>query len=642
MIIPLKKYLFIGVKEDMHLFFQKAQKEGFIQFIQPPKRRVQPLLEEQKKMVEALKTLCAMPKCKQNRLIDSPDPIALAEGILKNKKQLEKLQEDQRLFNIERARVKPLGDFSLADVRDIEKNGRRHIQFFCIKRSNTKKTVPPDYLIYLNTEYDMDYYMSISSRVESFPKMIEMHVEKSLSFIEESLLKVERKIKQCEHELREDTAYASYLKEHLIAQINQDQLEYAQGSVDTHMDDLLFASEAWIPENRVHSLFPFLENLGIHAEEIAVEEGERVPTYMENQNFGKMGEDLVHIYDVPSSNDKDPSQWVFWSFAIFYAMIISDAGYGLIYLSLALFLKKRFAKGGAKLKRFFLLFKVLSISVIIWGVMAGSYFGIYVQPKNPINRTSLLHILAVKQASYMIQTENGHYQETVELFPNLREVKNPETFLQKGTRVEVGGRVKYALYDDLRDGIFMELSLLVGVIHICLSLVRYAPRHYAGIGWVFAIVGGYLYFPQILGATSLLHFLKWIPKRTAFEVGWQLLIGGTGLALFLALLQNRWKGLVEITKPIEIFADVLSYLRLYALGLAGMILAETFNGMGERLHFALGFFVILLGHTTNIAIGMIGGTIHGLRLNFIEWYHHCFSGGGKRFHPLKLLQVKGD
>ena len=140
----------------------------------------------------------------------------------------------------------------------------------------------------------------------------------------------------------------------------------------------------------------------------------------------------------------------------------------------------------------------------------------------------------------------------------------------------------------------------------------------------------------------MIHYLGLISKPVAFEVGLQLLYAGMGLAIVLALIQNRLKGLVELTKPIELFADILSYLRLYALGLAGMILAETFNGMAESWGPVLGAFVLLIGHTTNIAVGMIGGTIHGLRLNFIEWYHHCFEGGGKLFHPLKLLKIKGD
>ncbi|NRA90723.1 MAG: hypothetical protein HRU43_06320 [Simkaniaceae bacterium] len=188
----------------------------------------------------------------------------------------------------------------------------------------------------------------------------------------------------------------------------------------------------------------------------------------------------------------------------------------------------------------------------------------------------------------------------------------------------------------------MELALLVGVIHISLSLIRNARKHWAGIGWIFASIGGYLFFPKVLSATSIIHFMQVIPKSEGFDVGQQLFWGGIALSLILALLQNRWAGFIELTKPIELFADILSYLRLYALGLAAMILAGTFNDMGMRLGFAAGFFVILLGHIINIAVGIMGGTIHGLRLNFIEWYHHSFEGGGRLFNPLKLLKSKGE
>lgn len=642
MIIPVKKYVFIGVNEDLKVFFERAQNKGFIEFINPKGKRARDLPEDQQKIVKALKILRKLPRVKQADLVKDLDPFKLADLVVKTKDWLEKLQENERVLKAEVSRLSPLGDFSIDEIHEIEKEGKKHMQFFCASQSKIKKMDIPDALIYLNTDYDMNYYISISDRVESFPGMIEMHIERSRACLEQELTYVRESIKNCEKELNENTAYLAYLKEHLIHQLNHYELTVAQEEVHNHMNDSLFAVEAWVPKVRLHSLFPLLEGLGIHAEEIAIEKNDRIPTYMENSGFGKVGEDLVHIYDTPASDDKDPSTWVFWSFAVFYAMIISDAGYGLIYLALVFLLKRKFSHMGASIKRFVRLLTVLSVSVIVWGVLAGSYFGVYVQPKNPINQASLIHILAVKKSDYIIKEQNDIYKENIEQFPQLRGVTNGEEFLQKGTKIEPAGRIKYAVYDEFRDSIFMEIALIVGVIHICLSLLKHVPRHYAGIGWVFAIIGGYLYFPQILDATSILHFLHWIPKHAAFEVGLQLLWGGLSLAIVLAFIQNRFMGLVEITKPIEIFADILSYLRLYALGLAGMILAETFNGMGERLGFAAGFFVILLGHITNIAVGMIGGTIHGLRLNFIEWYHHCFSGGGKLFNPLKLLKVRGE
>lgn len=642
MIIPVKKYIFIGVNEDLQVFFERAQKKGFVEFINPSGKRARELPEEQQKLVKAIKILAKMPSVKQAGLVKDLEPLKLAKTVVENKEWLERLYEEERMMKVEVARLMPLGDFSIDELREIEREGNRRIQFFCVKQSKAKKMVVPDDLIYLNTEYDMDYYMSVSDRVESFSGMIEMHIEKSLSTLERELSHVRDSIKNCEKELKEDCAYLNFLKEHLIHELNHYRLAVAQEEVDSHMNETLFAVEAWVPENRLHSLFPLLEGLGIHSEEISIEKTDRVPTYMENSGFGKVGEDLVHIYDTPASDDKDPSTWVFWSFAVFYAMIISDAGYGLIYLALALFLRKKTANARASVKRFVRLLTVLSVSVIVWGVLAGSYFGIYVEPRNPINKASMIHVMAVKKADYIIKLEDATYKENLAVFPQLEGIKSGEEFLEKGTKIEPGGRVKYAVYDEFRDSIFMELALVVGILHICLSFLKQAPRHFAGVGWVFAIIGGYLYFPQILDSTSIVHFMRWIPKHTAFEVGLQLLWGGLGLAMVLALIQNRLKGLIELTKPIEIFADILSYLRLYALGLAGMILAETFNGMGERLGFAAGFFVILLGHTTNLAVGIIGGTIHGLRLNFIEWYHHCFSGGGKIFNPLKLLKVRGE
>ncbi len=91
---------------------------------------------------------------------------------------------------------------------------------------------------------------------------------------------------------------------------------------------------------------------------------------------------------------------------------------------------------------------------------------------------------------------------------------------------------------------------------------------------------------------------------------------------------------------IEVFADVLSYLRLYALALAGSIMANTFNSFGLNMPIAIGIVVIIVGHSLNIVLSVMGGVIHGLRLNFLEWYHYSFEGEGKKHKPLALLQFR--
>ena len=69
-------------------------------------------------------------------------------------------------------------------------------------------------------------------------------------------------------------------------------------------------------------------------------------------------------------------------------------------------------------------------------------------------------------------------------------------------------------------------------------------------------------------------------------------------------------------------------------------MAETFNEMGQTVGLFLGVLIILAGHSVNVMLGIMAGVIHGLRLNFIEWYHYCFDGGGRLFRPLMRLKAK--
>lgn len=640
-IIRVKKYLFIGVQEDIDIFFKRAQEKGFIEFISSKRRRALDYPENIDKLIKALKILRKQPVIKEAEITKDLNPEKLAHTVVENAIWAEKLEEERRLLEAEISRIEPLGDFDLKEIRKIEQETRRHVQFFCVKKAKLKKMELNEALIHVGSEYDMDYFMTISHQLENFTGMVELHFEKSLRELQKELEGVQETMKKCQAELKEDAAYIDFLKDHLLIALNHYHLTSASSKISNHMNEALFAIEGWIPQNRLHGLFPLLEGLGIHAEEVAIEEGERIPTYMENKNYGRVGEDLVHIYDTPATDDKDPSSFVFWAFAIFFAMIISDAGYGVIFLALALFLRKKFKHIQASGKRFLRLFTVLSAFCIGWGILSGAYFGLEISPENPINKVNIIHALAVKKADYHLTLKDETYQEVIKDFPQLSDVGTGEEFLAKA-KVEKNGFIKYVISDNFRDSIFMEIALLAGVIHISLSLIRQARRHLAGIGWVFAMVGAYMFFPKVLNATSVVHFVFLIPKQASYAVGQQLFWGGMGLALVVALIQNKWGGFIELTKVIELFADVLSYLRLYALGLAAMILAGTFNDMGVNLGFAAGFFVILIGHAINITVGIMGGTIHGLRLNFIEWYHHSFEGGGKLFNPLKLMKSRGE
>lgn len=637
MITDLKKFVFFGIKEDLNPFLERAQTLGFVEFIDLEGHSIVELSKPIQNLISAIKILKKQPHIEPEKISDQQDGDHLANRVISDQDFLEQLLEKERVLKVEMTRIKPLGNFSSKDIKDLEKEAGRCMQFFSIKTSKIDQISSFDSLVYIARKDDRDYFLSISKEKETYPELIEMSIENSFNELEEKLKVTQESIKKYRNKLKENTSYIKFLKGNLLSGMNTNHLVSTAKLSSSYMEGAIFGVEGWVPKNQIYRLFSLLKGLGVHAEESAVIQGEKIPTYMENTGYGKNGEDLVHIYDTPSPQDKDPSSWVFWTFAFFFSIIISDAGYGAIYLLIALFLKKKFSRPKPAIKRFFSLFTMIASFCIIWGVLAGSYFGIELQPKSPLNKVSLTYFLAVKKADYHIQMKDDIYKEWTSLYPRLKSATSGQEFLQEGTSLK-DGVLKFVVLSDFKNSIFTEIALLIGILHICLAFLRVCFKNFAGIGWVFAIIGGYLYFPTFLDSTSIFNFLHLFTKEKGFEVGLKLLIGGGVLAVALGVLQNKWKGLLEMTKPLEIFADILSYLRLYALGLAGMIMATTFNDMARETGFVLSFIILLIGHGINISVGIMGGTIHGLRLNFIEWYRHCFEGGGKLFNPLRLLK----
>ena len=196
----------------------------------------------------------------------------------------------------------------------------------------------------------------------------------------------------------------------------------------------------------------------------------------------------------------------------------------------------------------------------------------------------------------------------------------------------------------------MVLSIITGVIHICLAKIvktwqettRKGFLHSLGTwGWTLLIVGGICVggfaLIGVLGATAT----KWI------LIG----LGGLsalGIFLFNDLERNKFAnigaGLWETYNTATgLIGDILSYLRLYALGLAGGMLGLAFNnigtmilGDGKNIVLWIPFIlIVLIGHTLNIAMAALGAFVHPLRLNFLEFFKNSgYEGIGRNYHPL--------
>ena len=633
MIVKVRKFIFYGVKDQLNLFFSKAQEKGFIQFIGSNIRKLD-YPNHIKNVISAIKVLKKQPTIIDQQETQKIDKIA--EDIVSLQSSLDKAYEKERQVRTEIERISPLGNFSKNDLDYIENEGKRFLQFFCIRSTKVGRIKIPKEMIYVNTEYDLDYFVVVDKEKKNYPLFIELVINKSLGELKDQLEDLLKKQKKHEEDLKNLTAYLSSLKEGLLTYLNKYSLNNAKTSAFLTLEDSLFVIEAWIPISKIDELKILTDEMAIEYESIAVEKNDKIPTCMENQGSARIGEDLVNIYDVPSNTDKDPSIWVLCAFSLFFAMIIADAGYGLLYFILAIVMHFFIKNKKPMIKRLVKLTFILSVSCITWGIITGSFFGLGVDPSSPLNKITAINYLVERKASYHLKNKDDVYSTWLVRYPKVKDVDNAHDFLLV-TSKEKNSKIVYEAWDIFQKNVLMELSLLIGSLHICLSFLRYLRRHYAGFGWILFIVGGYLFCPSILDATSMFVFLGFILKPFAFVIGKYMMFSGIGIAVLLSIVQNGLLGVKEITNVISIFGDIMSYLRLYALGLAGMILAGTFNELGASLGFG-GIIVILLGHVVNMQLGLIGGVIHGLRLNFIEWYHYSFEGDGKLFNPLKLLK----
>jgi V/A-type H+-transporting ATPase subunit I len=199
------------------------------------------------------------------------------------------------------------------------------------------------------------------------------------------------------------------------------------------------------------------------------------------------------------------------------------------------------------------------------------------------------------------------------------------------------------LLDFTNSNLMMGLSVLIGASHVIMANLLDARRYADGrdglapIGWACVVAGGLIYgCGAAIPAVALLKAIGF----AGMVLGLLLIVG------FTAWREKPGKrvlyGLLGLTKFSCAFGDVLSYLRLFALGLASASLAMAFNDMAAGIHSNvprvggfLALLVLVFGHTLNLLLGISSGVIHGLRLNVIEFFNWALKDEGRHFRPFR-------
>jgi len=292
---------------------------------------------------------------------------------------------------------------------------------------------------------------------------------------------------------------------------------------------------------------------------------------------------------VPGYQEFDISFWFLLFFSLFYAMLVGDGGYGLIFLGLTLFAHSK-AKD-APIEPFALMY-ILSLGTIGWGAISGTWFGM--EQVFEIQSLAFLKGLVIQPIA------------------------------------SVGGDQMFMMY----------MCFVIGAIHLSIAHGIIALRHIKSpvglsqVGWI-AIIWALFYVARVL----VLHH-----PSELMDTALTLLGAGVALVLLFANFQkNIIKGvLVSLgdlpLSVISSFSDVVSYLRLFAVGFATFIVASSFNGMvpgaGSFVEGLISAVILFLGHGINIILALMAVVVHGIRLNMLEFSGHLnMQWSGKPYRP---------
>ena len=367
--------------------------------------------------------------------------------------------------------------------------------------------------------------------------------------------------------------FALKLDEDLDRAVAADQLSKA---------GILIYLQGFVPESDMDKIYTAVKQngWGLYETDADIDDVE-VPVKLKIPKFFKPAKAIFDFLGiVPGYNENDVSVCFLFFLTIFFGMIVGDAGYGIIFLVVALISRSKIKTQKSKI--FLNLFLIMSVFTIFWGAFNGNYFAI---PKTVL--PSFMH------GNKWITGNDKHIQ---------------------------------------------QICFLIAAFHLSFARVWKALlmgkrlRAIGHIGWGMIIWGNYF------------TAIELIVKNGSFP-HWAFYLYGGGV-LFVLVFGVNWKNLGEIMNLpfafIGSFVDVLSYIRLFAVGLASYYIADSFNNMGKMVYdispwlIPAVIIVLAFGHLLNIALAFMGVLVHGIRLNTLEFSNHMLlTWSGKIYSPLK-------
>ena len=590
MITQMKKYTFLVFHREYEAFLEQLREAGVVHVTEKAAgmaedEHLQALLTE----VEATRKLIAQGA--PNQLLT--EKANLEQRIAATKKEAEKMAV--------------WGDFSAERIEDLKQAGYTLRYFTC-----SKKSFQEEWGIVVAEQGATVYFVQVTSSGDEAMRLLgdEAGVCQEQYLNQKSATDLMKDVEGLNGLLVAQNARIELWAKENIPALEAKLVELKQRidwqrvtlNTDSEADGSLKILEGFCPADQAPALNELLAKQEVYYQEEDPQVEDNTPIKLRNNKFTKLFEPLTGMYGWPNYNEYDPTPILAPFFLLFFAMCMGDCGYGFLLIIIGLLIAKK-KLNIAMFEGLGPIITVLGAGTAVVGFFLGTFMGIDLY--------------------------------TAEWMPQA--LKN---VMLKGN-VDVAGMT----YD-----IQMVFAICIGIFHICLAMVVKAicsteqlgfKENIANWGWTLLIVGGLIV--TILGMTVLPPAVfKWAIIAVAIVSALGIYVFNTpGRNPLINIGSGLWDTYNRVT---GILGDVLSYIRLYALGLAGGMLGAAFNnlgnmilGDGSNLILWIPFILILiLGHTLNLGMSALGSFVHPLRLSFVEYFKNAgYEGKGTLYQPFK-------
>ncbi len=511
--------------------------------------------------------------------------------------------------------LEPFGEFSWDSIRQLEKSGYRPY-FYAVNAKMYKAEWSEKYFATPVNEVNKKTYFVAFSNEDSEPDITAERLflpEDSLSVYQEKLKTLKEQLASIHEQMLQINAVdRPSIEAGQLANENDIQLSKVHLSNETMADGAVKLMIGWTLKENADKVRDYLEKAHIfyELEDPAFEDN--VPIQIKNDKFSSLFEPILRMYSLPNYHDIDPLPFFAPFFMLFFGLCMGDMGYGLLILgaSIALiFAKPQMAAYGK-------LGALLGGMTCICGFITGTFFGIdlatvdweFIKPMQP-----------------------------------------------------------YFINDSMKDSFFgyspmMVISVIIGLIQVLLGMTLAGCKAVKNYGFVYG-VGKFSWVVALLSATFLFGFplfgVEWSqPVQYVFYA----LIALSAFGIFFLNNPNAYKKDSALGKALGVgsnlggglwatygmstglLGDLLSYIRLFALGLTGGVLGSVFNQLATEMspdvpvvHELVMIIILLFGHGINFGLCMISSFVHPMRLTFVEYFKNAdFEGNGKEYQPFKI------